>query len=73
MTTLANRIIRAHKERKPFLVIIVIPLKPEFPGEWEDSQSLQSVAFLNYLTICRSEEKSLFGRLKANGGQLLGL
>ena len=30
---IADRIIRAHKDRKKFRVIIVLPQKPEFAGE----------------------------------------
>ena len=71
VAVLAERIVQAHKEVKPFLAVIVIPLKPEFPGEWNESDQLQSVAYLNYATILRAKD-SLFARLIANGGHLRG-
>ena len=66
--SLGDRIIRAHKEGKSFKVIIVIPLKPEMLGTWENSDELVSVAYLNYATIERGKG-SLFKRLKNAGSK----
>ena len=71
MAALADRILRAFDDEEPFLVVIVMPLKPEFPGEWEDGAGLQSVAYMNYATIKRAQD-SLFSRLteeRPNGKQ----
>lgn len=67
MEALADRIIRAFKEEKPFRVIIVISLKPEFSGTWENSDELKTVAYLNYSTIIRADD-SLYKRLIKQGG-----
>ena len=72
---LAQRILKAfnedtEKNRAPsFLVVVVMPLKPEFPGGWDDSGELQTVAYLNYATIKR-EDNSLYWILKAGKSQL---
>lgn len=44
-------------------MILVIPLKPEFLGTYEDSDELVSVAFLNYATIFRVDS-SLYKSLR---------
>ena len=64
MAALADRILRAFDDKEPFLVVIVMPLKPEFLGKWEGDTGagLQSVAYLNYATIKRAKD-SLFSRL----------
>ena len=69
MRSLGDRIIKAHSENKSFKVIIVIPLKPEMLGTWEDSDELVSVAYLNYATINRGKD-SLFKRLTNAGSKL---
>ena len=43
-------------------MIVVMPLKPEFSGDW-GSRDLDAVSYWNYATICRGEN-SLYGRLK---------
>ena len=68
MRSLGDRIIRAHNEGKSFKVVIVIPLKPEMLGTWENSAELTSVAYLNYATISRKND-SLFERLADAGGK----
>ena len=62
MAALAERILRAFDNGEPFLVVIVMPLKPEFADGWEDGAGLQTVAYLNYATIKRAKD-SLFNRL----------
>lgn len=72
MIALTERIIQAHSKGDVFRVIVVIPLKPEFPGEWGDSgpfkkSDLEAVSYWNYATICKGNH-SLYGRLIENGG-----
>ena len=66
--SLGDRIIRAHGKGKSFKVIIVIPLKPEMLGTWENSDELRSVAYLNYATISRGKD-SLFKQLADAGSK----
>ena len=76
MEHLAERILKAFKddtEKKrsspSFLMVIVIPLKPEFPGGWDGSDELQTIAYMTYATIKRAGN-SLLNRLKAGDSQL---
>ena len=73
MEHLAQRILKAFnsdtRENPSFLVVVVLPLKPEFPGWWNESAELQTIAYLNYATIKRADN-SLFRQLKDGGSQL---
>ena len=64
---LVERIVRAHKAEESFHVMVIIPLKPEFPGDWDaqnwDAKALQSVTFWNQATIFHGEY-SLLSKLK---------
>ena len=73
MDALTERIIEAYNEGNIFRVIVVMPLKPEFPGEWGDSNlfkksELESVSYWNYATLCKGNN-SLYGRLINSGGK----
>ena len=71
MSALAERISKAHHDNSTFRVIIVMPLKPEFPGDWggygNNGLFLREVTRLNFATLFRGED-SLRGRLMNNGG-----
>ena len=64
---LVRRIVRAHKANENFHVMVIIPLKPEFPGDWDandwDGKTLRSVTFWNEATIFHGED-SLFSKLE---------
>jgi len=63
--TLAQRIMDAYEKQQAFHVMIILPLKPEFPEEWNASfpgDGLRAVSYWNYATLFRGEN-SLFGRL----------
>ncbi|CAB4035349.1 Phospholipase D2 [Paramuricea clavata] len=64
---LVERIVLAHKAKKDFHVMVVIPLKPEFPGEWDandlNGEILRAVTFWNQATIYHGED-SLFSKLE---------
>ncbi|VDL85892.1 unnamed protein product [Nippostrongylus brasiliensis] len=63
---ICNRIIRAHKEKEPFRVYIMIPLMPGFEGNVgaPGGSSLQAVLHWTYVSLSRGPN-SLFERLKA--------
>ena len=67
LATLADRIVHAYNNNEVFHVFIVMPLKPEFPGEWgtKSGKDLEAVSYWTYATIY-SGENSLFNRLKKN-------
>ena len=64
---LVGRIVRAHETNENFHVMVIIPLKPEFPGDWDaknwNAKVLRSVAFWNQATVFRGED-SLFSKLE---------
>ena len=64
---LVRRIVRAHKANENFHVMVIIPLKPEFPGDWDaknwDGKTLRSVTFWNQATIFHGKD-SLFSKLE---------
>ena len=66
--TLAERISRAHRNNENFHVIVVMPLKPEFAGNWEDDSGydLKAVSYWNYSTV-QTGKNSLYNRLMASG------
>ena len=65
MSALAGRIVRAYQNNEDFHVMIVMPLKPEFPGDWDTSEGkdLRSVSYWNYVTLYSGED-SLYNILK---------
>jgi len=65
LSAIADRIVHAYENDEDFHVIIVLPLKPEFPGEWEaeSGKDLRSVSYWNYLSIYSGED-SLYKRLE---------
>ena len=48
--------------------MIVLPLLPEFPQEWdkEGSSDIEAVSYWNYATLYTGDD-SLFGRLNSRG------
>ena len=65
---LAERITRAHRNKETFHVILVMPLKPEFAGNWEDDSGydLKAVSYWNYSTV-QTGKNSLYNRLMTSG------
>lgn len=63
--TLSERIADAYIKGEDFHVIIVLPLQPEFPGEWgtDSGKDLEAVSYWNYATLFSGED-SLMHRLK---------
>ena len=60
---LVKRIVRAHKANEDFHVMLIIPLKPEFPGslyanDWS-SNALKALIFWNQATIFHGEDSFL--------------
>ncbi|KZV19469.1 phospholipase D p1 [Dorcoceras hygrometricum] len=55
LESLYNRIMRAHKEKTCFRVVIVIPLLPGFQGGVDDSgaATVRAIMHWQYRTICR--------------------
>ena len=68
LAALADRIVHAFHNREDFHIMIVMPLKPEFPGEWcsDSGKHLEAVSYWNYLSIYSGED-SLYNRLKKRG------
>ena len=68
MSALAGRIIRANENNEDFHVMIVMPLKPEFPGDWDkdDGKDLRTVSYWNYVTLYSGED-SLYSLLRKGG------
>ena len=64
---LVERIVRAHKADEKFHVMVITPLKPEFPGSWDaddwNGDALRAVTYWNQATIYHGED-SLFGKLE---------
>ncbi|XP_077146655.1 phospholipase D1 isoform X1 [Ranitomeya variabilis] len=67
--TIAQRIIRAHRENKRYRVYVITPLLPGFEGDISTGggNALQAVMHFNYRTICRGEH-SIIEQLKAEIG-----
>ncbi len=63
---LVERIAHAHESKKKFNVIIFMPLKPEFPGDYESVSRLSAITHWNYATLFRGKD-SLFERLENEG------
>ncbi|KAF7817946.1 Phospholipase D zeta 1 [Senna tora] len=66
LEALYRRIILAHKEQKPFRVIIVMPLLPGFQGGMDDfgAATVRAITHWQYRTISR-EKHSILDNLKA--------
>lgn len=66
-SALVERIVRAHEAGENFHVMVITPLKPEFPGDWDSSDlnadALRAVTFWNQATIYHGED-SLFKKLE---------
>ena len=66
-SALVERIVRAHEAGEDFHVMVITPLKPEFPGDWNsndwNADALRAVTFWNQATIYHGED-SLFGKLE---------
>lgn len=67
-SAIVERIVRAHKANEDFHVMIIIPLKPEFSGDWDDNdgdgKALRTVTFWVEATLYRGED-SLFSKLES--------
>ena len=64
---LIERIVRAHEAGEKFHFMVMTPIKPEFPGDWDSSDcngdALRSVTFWHQATICHGVD-SLFKKLE---------
>lgn len=62
-SALVERIVRAHEAGEKFHVMVMTPLKPEFPGDWDSNDcngdALRSVTFWTQATICHREDSLL--------------
>ncbi|KAM9035960.1 phospholipase D1 isoform X2 [Sarcophilus harrisii] len=67
--TIAQRILKAHRESQRYRVYVVIPLLPGFEGDISTGggNALQAIMHFNYRTMCRGEN-SIIGQLKAEIG-----
>ena len=65
---LSERIVRAYRNAEDFHVIIILPLQPEFPGDWgtDSGKDLAAVSYWNYATLYSGED-SLVARLEKEG------
>ena len=65
LSTLADRIYRAYQNSEDFHVMVVMPLKPEFPEEWDtkSGSDLRAVSYWTYATIYHGSD-SLMNRLE---------
>ncbi|KAJ8655156.1 hypothetical protein O0I10_009191 [Lichtheimia ornata] len=62
---IVKRIIRAHEEREPFRVIVLMPLMPAFPADLstDAAATARMVMSYQYMSICRGG-KSIMERLQ---------
>lgn len=65
LSMLADRIYRAYQNSEDFHVMVVMPLKPEFPEEWDTKagNDLRAVSYWTYATIYHGSD-SLMNRLQ---------
>ena len=63
-----KRILRAYEEGKKYRVIVFIPLLPGFPGEPEESGTLQIILKYTYQAICRNYGTSIIEKLEEKMG-----
>lgn len=72
-SALVERIVRAHEAGEKFHVMVMIPLKPEFPGDWDSNDfngaALRSVTYWTQATICHGEDSLLKKLEKKNISQ----
>ncbi|XP_047960602.1 phospholipase D zeta 1-like [Salvia hispanica] len=72
LESLYKRIMRAHKEKKCFRVIIIIPLLPGFQGGVDDggAATVRAIMHWQYRTICRTES-SILQKLSSELGPMM--
>ncbi|XP_028795874.1 phospholipase D zeta 1 [Neltuma alba] len=72
LEALYRRIMRAYHDKKPFRVIIVIPLLPGFQGGLDDSgaASVRAIMHWQYRTICRGQNSILHNLLEFLGSKI---
>uniref|UniRef100_A0A1I8I247 phospholipase D n=1 Tax=Macrostomum lignano TaxID=282301 RepID=A0A1I8I247_9PLAT len=66
---LANRILRAHRDGRPFRVYLLLPLRPQFEEQLVEPRSMErtkKILHLTYRSLCRGPD-SLLGRLQQGG------
>uniref|UniRef100_A0A8C5S5W7 phospholipase D n=1 Tax=Laticauda laticaudata TaxID=8630 RepID=A0A8C5S5W7_LATLA len=65
-----QRILLAHRWKKPFRVYVLLPLLPGFEGDIAQggSNSIQAILHFTYRTLCRGES-SIVSRLQAGMGE----
>ncbi|XP_077171610.1 phospholipase D2 isoform X2 [Paroedura picta] len=65
-----SRVLRAHREKKPFRVYVLLPLLPGFEGDIArgGGNSIQAILHFTYRTLCRGDA-SIVSRLKAVMGE----
>ena len=63
---IAIKIIEMHQKKRPFKVVIVLPLCPGFEGDVRTAPVLRIQMFWQFMTIARGEN-SLYGQLDAAG------
>ena len=68
LSALADRILLAYQNQDDFHIAVVMPLKPEFPGEWGEAsgKDMESVSYWNYLSLYSGND-SLYSRLEQGG------
>ncbi|XP_042054133.1 phospholipase D zeta 1-like [Salvia splendens] len=72
LDSLYKRIMRAHKEKKCFRVIVIIPLLPGFQGGVDDggAATVRAIMHWQYRTICRTEN-SILQKLSSELGPMM--
>ncbi|CAO3621262.1 unnamed protein product [Cunninghamella echinulata] len=65
---IVKRIIRAHEEREPYKVFVLMPLMPAFPADLstKEAATARLVMHYQYISICRGEN-SIIGQLEKAG------
>uniref|UniRef100_A0A670KFN5 Phospholipase n=1 Tax=Podarcis muralis TaxID=64176 RepID=A0A670KFN5_PODMU len=63
---IVDRVLLAHRSKKPFRVFVLLPLLPGFEGDIAQGggNSIQAILHFTYRTLCRGEA-SIVSRLKA--------
>ena len=72
MRVVAERIYRAYQKKEVFRVILMLPPKPDYEGQWDsnDGHLLNAVSDLTYETLVRGDY-SLYSRLIKKGSMYL--
>ena len=67
-SALTDRIIHAYENAEDFHVIIILPLQPEFPGEWgtDSGKDLAAVSYWNYASLYTGEDSLIYKLKKGN-------